>query len=108
MKFSVMILIEAESKEEAIVNRCNGEVHSVAEVKMFSGPKFETKSEPWPVLLLPLKAIAKEGDTGAGDIIARTIGPIGGEAFKVWYKKIFGKDCGCGGRQDYLNKRWPL
>lgn len=64
--------------------------------------------EPWPPLLLQLKRFAKEGDRGAGDIIARTIGPIGGEAFKRWYKLMFGKDCGCGRRQDALNQRWPL
>lgn len=62
----------------------------------------------WPVALLPLKLMAKKGDQGAGDIIARVIGPIGGSAFKAWYKLIFGKDCGCGERQDLLNARWPL
>ena len=45
---------------------------------------------------------------GAGDIIARTIGPIGGDAFKKWYKTIFNRDCGCGKRQETLNARWPL
>lgn len=66
------------------------------------------------MLLLPIKLLAKRGDRGAGDIIARTIGPIGGDAFKKWYKTLFGKDCGCGGsgnprgRQEFYNDRWPL
>lgn len=65
-------------------------------------------SSSWPMILLPIKAMAKNGDRGAGDIIARVIGPIGGDAFKIWYKKIFGQDCGCGHRQEVLNQRWPL
>jgi len=52
--------------------------------------------------------LAAKGDRGAGDIIARVIGPIGGTAFKAWYKVTFGKDCGCGRRQEVLNTRWPL
>jgi len=52
--------------------------------------------------------LAAKGDRGAGDIIARVIGPIGGTAFKAWYKVTFGKDCGCAGRHEVLNARWPL
>jgi len=66
------------------------------------------KPEPWPLVLGPLKLLAKEGDRGAGDIIARVIGPIGGEAFKKWYRQLFGADCGCGKRQEFLNLKWPL
>lgn len=73
-------------------------------VKRSSGPV----ATPWPGVLLPLKLLAKEGDRGAGDIIARVIGPIGGNAFKAWYKITFGKNCGCGNRQEALNARWPL
>ena len=62
----------------------------------------------WPMALISLKLLAKEGDRGAGDIIARMIGPIGGDAFKKWYRAIFGKSCGCGARQEILNARWPL
>lgn len=64
--------------------------------------------EPWPMVLIPLKLLSKPGDKGAGDIIARTIGPIGGDAFKSWYLKLFGRSCGCGQRQEVLNQRWPL
>src|SRR5215467_6672077 len=66
------------------------------------------KPRTWPIILSPLRLMAREGDRGAGDIIARVIGPIGGDAFKKWYKVTFGKDCGCGNRQEALNARWPL
>jgi hypothetical protein len=62
----------------------------------------------WPVALKPLKVLAKPGDRGAGDIIARKVGPIGGDAFKKWWKLLFGRDCGCAGRQDKLNALYPL
>lgn len=62
----------------------------------------------WPLPLVPLKLLAKPGDRGAGDIIARVIGPIGGDAFKIWHKRLFGKACGCTARQENLNERWPL
>lgn len=55
-----------------------------------------------------LKLMAKEGDHGIGDIIQRVIGPIGGDAFKKWYKRIFGKDCGCSERQEEWNLSYPL
>lgn len=71
-------------------------------------PPPQQHKKKWPVALAPLKLLAQEGDCGAGDIIARVIGPIGGNAFKKWYKTIFGKGCGCGARQETLNARWPL
>lgn len=62
----------------------------------------------WPLLLRPMKLLAKEGDTGLGDIVERTIGPVGGDAYKIWYKTAFGKTCGCTERKDALNERYPL
>lgn len=111
MRYSVMIFVDAESKDEAIEKRCEGQVHSVGVLNtspIATRIRTEVKPEPWPLVLIPLKALAKEGDRGSGDIIARTVGPIGGEAFKKWYKLLFGKDCGCGNRQEALNRRWPL
>lgn len=69
---------------------------------------FRARSVDWPILVSPLKLLAQPGDRGAGDIIARTIGPIGGEAFKAWHKRILGRDCNCGNRQEILNFWWPL
>ena len=62
----------------------------------------------WPPYLLPFRLLKKEGDRGLGDIIARTIGPVGGDAFKTWYKDTIGQDCGCRDRQIHLNRVYPL
>ena len=62
----------------------------------------------WPLALAPLKLLAKPGERGLGDIIARLIGPIGGDAYKAWYQKTFGHACGCADRQAGLNARFPL
>jgi len=65
--------------------------------------------EEWPLALrLFASAASKPSDTGLGDIVERIVGPIGGEEFKKWYKTIFGKDCGCGQRKQWLNGRYPL
>ncbi len=66
------------------------------------------KSPDWGFMLNPLKLLAKEGDRGMGDIIERTIGPVGGEAYRRWWVKIFGKPCGCKERQESLNIEFPL
>ena len=62
----------------------------------------------WPLILQPMKLLAQPGDKGLGDILARKIGPIGGDAFKAWYKATFGKSCGCDPRQESWNKKYPL
>ena len=64
--------------------------------------------EPWPLLAQPLKYMAHPGDRGLGDIVARVIGPIGGDLYKAWFKKVFNRSCGCTERQDQLNLRYPL
>lgn len=66
------------------------------------------KSPNWPLMLQPLKLLAKEGDKGLGDIIERVIGPFGGDAFKSWHLRIFGKPCSCSERQNTLNEEFPL
>lgn len=67
-----------------------------------------TSSTEWPLALRPLKLLAQPGDKGLGDIVERVIGPVGGEAYKKWYLKVFGKPCGCTRRKDNLNERFPL
>ena len=62
----------------------------------------------WPFMLRPLKLLAIPSDKGLGDIVERVIGPIGGDAYKAWYEKAFGKPCKCTKRQDGLNERFPL
>jgi len=65
-------------------------------------------ADSWPAALRPLKVLAQPGDRGAGDIIARKVGPIGGDKFKKWYKAMFGTDCRCTARQANWNRRYPL
>ena len=72
-----------------------------------SGPVIVTPA-PWPKILLPLKLLAQPGDRGLGDIIERVIGPIGGEAFKAWHLKVFGRPCGCAARRDAWNAKYHL
>jgi hypothetical protein len=61
----------------------------------------------WPFGIAAVAMFARPGDRGIGDTVARTIGPIGGDLFKEWWKKITGTDCGCGGRQEHLNAAYP-
>ncbi|XHR27555.1 MAG: hypothetical protein ACFUZC_16615 [Chthoniobacteraceae bacterium] len=79
------------------LKRENGRLHFVPAIK-----------KEWPVLARPLKLLAAPGDAGLGDIVARVIGPIGGDAFKAWYKRVFGRDCKCQIRQATLNLDFPL
>ena len=72
------------------------------------GENVPTAAGEWPLLLRPLKLLARDGDRGLGDIVARTVGPAGGDAFKAWHLRAFGRDCGCGDRQASLNARYPL
>ena len=54
-----------------------------------------------------MAALRAEGDRGVGDTIARLVRPLGGETFKVAFKRVFGFNCGCDRRQETLNMRWP-
>lgn len=64
--------------------------------------------DSWPIWAKGMALLAHDGDTGLGDIIARTIGPVGGDAFKAWYQKVFNRPCGCAERQESLNAQYPL
>lgn len=71
----------------------------------------KTKAIPydnWPLWAKALRHVSQPEDKGIGDVIARTIGPENSEAFKAWYKKTTGKDCGCTGRQAKWNLIYPL
>ena len=52
--------------------------------------------------------MAQPGDKGIGDVVARLVGPIGGDAYKVWFEKLTGKKCGCAERQESLNLNFPF
>ncbi len=62
---------------------------------------------PFGVMARTLKLFRTPQDTGAGDTIARIIGPIGGEAYKKWFLETFGKTCGCTERQEKINEQFP-
>ena len=65
-------------------------------------------SKEWPMPIKALKMFSKKEDRGIGDTIARVVGPIGGEAYKRWHLREFGKPCGCAERQQRLNQKYPL
>ena len=79
-------------------------------------PQFAKTPAPMPIASIPQSdwpiwvktvALAKTADDrGVGDTIARTIGPVGGDLFKAWFKKLTGKDCGCSERQELLNSKY--
>ena len=65
-------------------------------------------ADQWPLSIKAMALLAKAEDRGIGDVIARIVGPIGGDIFKSWHLKTFGKSCGCLERQESFNQRYPL
>jgi len=109
---NTLLKVEADSSElafqkaranDVLETKVGTTVYRIKDDKLFLKVKRE-----WPIILRPLKHLAIEGDNGLGDIIARTIGPVGGDEFKKWYKAIFGRECGCDIRQEWWNIRYPL
>lgn len=49
----------------------------------------------------------KAGDAGVGDTAERMLAKVGGTLFKQWFKQTAGRECGCKGRADILNARYP-
>lgn len=64
--------------------------------------------DSWPIWAKAMAMIATKEDKGLGDVIARTIGPVGGDAFKAWFEKTLKRPCGCAERQESLNAQYPL
>lgn len=62
--------------------------------------------EQWPLLIKTAAFFKSSKDKGVGDTVARTIGPVGGDAFKAWAKAV-GFECGCADRQAALNRTYP-
>jgi hypothetical protein len=60
----------------------------------------------WPGWARGMARFAAPPDTGLGDTIARHFG-VTGEAFKGWFKAMFGRSCGCAERQETLNFKYP-
>lgn len=68
----------------------------------------EVPRESWPIWAKAMALLAKPDDAGIGSVVERVIGPFGGEAFKVFYQKSFGRSCGCTERRDSWDLMWPL
>jgi hypothetical protein len=64
-------------------------------------------AKDWPLFARAMRFFREPEDIGVGDTIARIIGPNRSHAFKEFYRKTFGKDCGCGNRQQRLNRLYP-
>lgn len=62
---------------------------------------------PFGIAARTLKLLKSPEDSGVGDTIARTVGPVGGDNYKKWFKDTFGRTCGCTERQDQLNEQFP-
>jgi hypothetical protein len=63
------------------------------------------KKEPWPLLAERLGRLRKPGEVGLGDTTHRVLSWMGGKQFE-WLTKKLGIDCGCSGRQKFLNERF--
>lgn len=61
----------------------------------------------WPLWAKALSLLKSDTDAGIGDTVARTIGDSNSAKFKEWYKKTFGKSCGCNARQNKWNVEFP-
>lgn len=105
-----MIVVDGD-KAKAILSKCP---EGSAPPEHNEGPPAQPKPispEPldrWPVWVRAAALLAKPDDKGLGDVIARTVGPIGGDAYKTWFKRVTGKPCGCSERQETLNAIYPL
>lgn len=57
----------------------------------------------WPLAARVIHKLRSPEDKGIGSTIARVIDPAGGVLLKRLYKRIVGKDCGCGDRAARLD-----
>jgi hypothetical protein len=63
--------------------------------------------ENWTLWARALARLAVAGDRGLGDVIERHAKAARGDRFSAWLKKR-GIDCGCAGRREWFNARYPL
>lgn len=86
----------------------------VCPVGLFTGEPSETvpSSEPvprskWSLAARLIEKLAMPGDKGIGDTLERFLRGKGGDAYKRWFKRITGGECGCGDRRKRLNAAHP-
>lgn len=66
----------------------------------------EPAAKPWPWIVRIVARWRIHTDAGIGDTLERAFAAIGGELVKEAMKAT-GADCGCDGRQKWLNARFP-
>lgn len=76
--------------------------------KIHLGPRAATRRPPvprdeWPLWAKTIARLATSEDSGVGDTITRTIGPVGCDDYKKWFKALTGHPCGCNARQERFN-----
>ena len=71
-------------------------------------PKPRQSPEPKtkPLLILGIQRQRIPSDIGVGDTVERILSKMGGDQFK-WVMARLGVDCGCGSRQEWLNRVYP-
>jgi hypothetical protein len=62
----------------------------------------------WPLWAKLLRLMAVNRDAGLGDILARWLKFMGGNLYKKWHLRKYGRPCKCGANQNRLNRRFPL
>lgn len=62
----------------------------------------------WHGVARTLARLERAGDKGLGDIVQRIAAKAGGESFKVWFKRLTGRDCRCDDRRASLNDIFPF
>lgn len=65
--------------------------------------KIPMPRDEWPAWAKTVALLANDSDIGVGSTIARTIGPFGGDLFKIWHRAIFGRPCACHEREAAWN-----
>ncbi len=92
--------------EETVQQWCcdNLEIQCTENGQLYDNQYADRKN--WPLILRPMRLLAKDGDKGLGDIVARNIPK--GDAFKAWFRSTFGRSCGCDSRTNWLNANFPL
>jgi hypothetical protein len=71
-------------------------------------PKSPIPFEKWPVWARMIWLVRKKEDRGVGDVVERTIGPASSKAFQAWYKRTYGRSCGCSRRKAEWNQQFPF
>lgn len=70
-------------------------------------PNIGIRRSDWPAWAKAVALLKNDTDVGVGTTVERVIGPIGGDKFKEYYKKLTGHPCSCGIRRDQLDAHYP-